>query len=227
MMIKTEDLWKIYNKGKENEVVALHSVNLKIKDGEFITVVGPSGSGKSTFLHLIGALDVPTNGKVIIDDKDISEMDERQLSKLRRKKIGFIFQAYNLIPSLNALENVMLPLIPMKMSNKHRTEKAEHMLKLVGLEKRMNHLPKQMSGGEQQRVSIARAFINNPEVILADEPTGELDSKTGAEIMELMKEFNRKQKATIIVITHDLSLEKYSDRVIQLKDGMIISDKKR
>lgn len=227
MMIKTENLWKIYRKGQENQVIALREANLKIRKGEFITVVGPSGSGKSTFLHLLGALDIPTKGKVFFDDKDISKLNEKQLSRLRRKKIGFIFQAYNLIPSLDARENVMLPLIPMKMTYETKLKKAEDMLKKVGLGKRMDHLPKQLSGGEQQRVAVARAFINNPEIILADEPTGELDSKTGAEIMELMKQFNRRQKATVMVITHDLSLEKYSDRVIKMKDGAIISDKKR
>lgn len=227
MMIEANDLWKIYNQGKPNEVVALKKVTLKIKQGEFITVVGPSGSGKSTFLHLIGALDVPTRGKVIIDKKDISKLNENQLSKLRRRKVGFIFQAYNLIPSLDARENVMLPLIPMDMSYNRKVEKAEKMLKQVGLGHRMDHLPNQLSGGEQQRVAVARAFINNPEVILADEPTGELDTKTGAEIMNLMKEFNRKKKATVMVITHDISLEKYSDRVIRLKDGAVVVDRKR
>jgi putative ABC transport system ATP-binding protein len=226
-MIRTEDVWKIYREGKDNEVIALRETNLKIKKGEFITVVGPSGSGKSTFLHIIGALDIPTKGKIFFNEKDISKLNERNLSMLRRKKIGFIFQAYNLIPSLNALENVMLPLIPMDMAYETKINKAEDMLKKVGLGKRMDHLPKQMSGGEQQRVAVARAFINNPEIILADEPTGELDSKTGEEIMELMKEFNRKRKTTVVVITHNLSLEKYSDRVIQLKDGAIISDRKR
>jgi putative ABC transport system ATP-binding protein len=226
-MIEARNIWKVYNEGQQNQVNAVRNINLKIKDGDFVTIVGPSGSGKSTLLHLIGCLDTPTRGEVLIDKRQVSHLSEKGLSKIRREKIGFIFQEFNLIPSLTALENVMLPLMPTKMPNNEMKQRAMEMLEAVGLEKRAHHLPSQLSGGEKQRAAIARAFINNPEIILADEPTGELDTRSGEEVMKLMKELNEKEKATVIVITHNLALERFSDRVIVLKDGAISIDKRR
>jgi len=200
----------------------LKGVNLDIHRKEFLAILGPSGSGKSTLLNMIGSLDLPTKGKVILDGKNIAHLPESDLAQLRGKKIGFIFQTFNLIPSLSALANVMLPMTFQGVSREERVKKAQSLLGKVGLGHRVNHLPSELSGGERQRVAIARALVNDPEVILADEPTGNLDSKTGKDIMSILLKFNQEGK-TVIMITHERSLSKYSDRICLLKDGKVIS----
>ncbi|MDP6642012.1 MAG: ABC transporter ATP-binding protein [Candidatus Nanoarchaeia archaeon] len=217
-IIKLEDVWKIYELG-EVKVEALRGLNLEVHRGEFLTVFGKSGSGKSTALNMIGALDIPTKGRIYLDGKNISRLEESDLAQLRGKKIGFVFQIFNLIPSLTALENVMLPMVFQEMNRAERIKRAEKLLRDVQLEHRIHHKPNELSGGERQRVSIARALANNPDVVLADEPTGNLDSKTGDEIMDLFKNLHKKFKKTIIMVTHDMSLIKFSQRTYILKDG--------
>jgi putative ABC transport system ATP-binding protein len=184
--------------------------------------MGPSGSGKSTILHMLGILDRPSKGKVIIDGVDVSKLDDDELAKIRREKIGFIFQFFYLIPSLTALKNVELPMTFLRGSVKDKEKKAKELLKMVGLEGRMTHRPSQLSGGESQRVAIARALANDPQIILADEPTGNLDSKSGKEIMEILQKLNKERKVTLIIVTHDSSIAKHAQRIISLKDGMIV-----
>lgn len=216
-VIHLEKVWKIYNIG-DVKVEALRGVTISINQGEFVAITGPSGSGKSTMMNMVGALDVPTHGAIYLDGKDISKLHESDLAEIRGKKIGFIFQQFNLISTLSALENVTLPL---EFQNNDSTLKtAEHYLEIVGLKDRMYHRPKELSGGQQQRVAIARALSNDPEVILADEPTGNLDSKTGKEIMLLLEKLHKEGK-TIVLITHDLSLVNYAERVIHLADGKV------
>lgn len=222
-ILELKDVWKIYSmKGVETD--ALRGVNLKIEAGQYAAIVGPSGSGKSTLMHILGCLDTPTKGKVLIDGRDVSEMNDDQLALIRRQKIGFVFQAYNLITSLNAIENVALP---MRFSGYGKSEafrKAKELLARVGLEKRMDHKPNEMSGGEQQRVAVARALINEPEIILADEPTGNLDTKTGKEIFELVEGLHTKTKKTLIIVTHDLNLAQRAHQEIRIKDGEIVGE---
>ena len=220
-IIKLENLSKIYHMGSER-VNAVCDVNLSIKRGEFIAIVGPSGSGKSTMMNMVGALDLATKGDIYLDGLDIEKVSESSLAQIRGKKIGFIFQTFNLIPTLNAIENVALPMIFQGVSKSKREERAKQLLKQVKLEQRMYHLPKELSGGERQRVAIARALANDPEVILADEPTGNLDSKTGEEIMDMFIQLN-KEGRTIIMITHDPTLAKRAKRVVRLRDGRIVS----
>ena len=220
VLIELRNVEKIYNEGKENEVRALRGVSLKVHEKDFIAIIGPSGSGKSTLLHMLGCLDKPTKGKVLIDGKDVSKMNDEDLARIRREKIGFIFQTFNLIPTLTALENVELP---MKLNGKKASEareRARELLKIVGLEKRLDHLPSQLSGGEQQRVAIARALANEPEIILADEPTGNLDSKTGFEIVKLMKKLNR-EGYTFVIVTHDLRIADFANKKIRIRDGKL------
>jgi len=205
------------------DVPALRGLDIDIKEGEFITILGKSGSGKSTSLNMVGCLDIPTKGKVYLDGQDISKLDENELARIRGKKIGFVFQTFNLIPSLNAIENVMLPMLFQDVPENVRRKRASELLNLVGLEGRMMHKQSELSGGERQRVAIARALINNPEIILADEPTGNLDSKTGMEIMNIFKNLHR-QKKTIVMITHDKYLANYAKRIVHLKDGRAIQD---
>ncbi len=200
---------------------ALCGVNVKIKKGDFISIIGPSGSGKSTMLNMVGILDRPTKGRVLIDGHDITNLDENQVAEIRGKKIGFIFQTFNLIPRFSALENVMLPMWFAGIETQKRKEKAKNLLKKVGLEKRMQNRPAQMSGGERQRVAIARALANDPEIILADEPTGNLDSKTGKSIMQTLKSLNREGN-TLIVVTHDKDISKQTDKQIKLLDGKVL-----
>lgn len=216
-IIELKDVWKIY-KMDAVEVPALKGVNLDIKKGEFLVVLGPSGSGKSTLLNAVGCLDTPTRGTILLDGQDISKLDESHLAQIRGRKIGFVFQTFNLIPSLTALENVALPMTFQRVQREERTRKAREMLEKVGLGHRINFKPSQMSGGERQRVAIARALINNPEVILADEPTGNLDSKTGIEIMNILLKLNKEGK-TIIMITHEAHLAKFAERICFLRDG--------
>jgi len=202
-------------------IKAVCEASLEIKKGEFVAIVGPSGSGKSTMMNMVGALDLATKGDIYLDNLNIEKVSESQLAQIRGRKIGFIFQTFNLIPTLNALENVALPMVFQNVPRSERIERAKKLLTDVRLESRMYHLPNELSGGERQRVAIARALANDPEVILADEPTGNLDSKTGEEILKMFLELNKKGK-TIIMITHDHNLAKKAQRIIRIKDGMIV-----
>uniref|UniRef100_A0A7C4WF53 ABC transporter ATP-binding protein n=1 Tax=Geoglobus ahangari TaxID=113653 RepID=A0A7C4WF53_9EURY len=219
-MIELIDVYKSYKTGYY-EVLALRGINLKIDRGEFVAIMGPSGSGKSTLLYLIGCLDKPTKGRVIIDGEDVTQMNEKQLTEIRRDKIGFIFQQYYLIPTLTALENVELPMVFKGIPKMERKKKAEYLLTLVGLKDKENRKPNELSGGEQQRVAIARALANNPSILLCDEPTGNLDSKSGRQIMDLIKDLNEEMGVTVVLVTHDSSLKVYADRIINIKDGQL------
>ena len=220
-LIEVKKLNKIYGSG-EAEVKALKNINLNIEQGEFVAIVGQSGSGKSTLLHLIGGVDIPSSGEVIIDGKNIYKLKEKELSILRRRKLGFIFQFFNLIPVLTAQENIEMPVLldNEKIDKKYMNE----LLRILGLEERKNNYPSQLSGGQQQRVSIGRALANKPSIILADEPTGNLDSKNSKEVLELLKYCAKKYNQTLILITHDINIAKSADRVITIEDGEIISD---
>ncbi|OYT56231.1 ABC transporter ATP-binding protein [Candidatus Bathyarchaeota archaeon] len=221
---ETINLTKIY-KSNSVEVYALQNVNLKIRRGEFVAVVGPSGSGKSTLLNLLGVLDKPTSGHVLIDGVDTSTLNSVELAKLRNEKIGFIFQAYNLINRTTVLRNVELPAVVKGVPKEERIRRAKELLELMGLGDKLNRKPLTLSGGEQQRVAIARALINNPTLILGDEPTGNVDSKTGYEIFDLLRKLSREHGATIVVVTHNLELAKLTDRIVYLRDGKIEDEK--
>ena len=221
-MIEVKNVTKIYKMGKET-VVALNNVSLNIDKGKFVAIVGPSGSGKSTIMHIIGGLDSPTEGHVYFDNKDISKYKDKEKAKFRNSEIGFVFQAFNLENTQTALENVMMPLIFSGSSKKNRKSKAGKALELVELGHLKNHKPNEMSGGQRQRVSIARALVNDPKIIFADEPTGNLDSKTGENIMNLFKDLNN-QGYTIIMVTHNMEEAEKAKRVVRIKDGNIISD---
>ena len=222
-ILRVENLCKNYGKG-ETLVKALDNVSFKVEKGEFIAVVGSSGSGKSTLLHILGGVDRPTSGKVFVDGVDVYELNETNLAIFRRRQVGLIYQFYNLIPILNIKENITLPIL---LDNKKPDEKyLNELIDTLGLNNRVNHLPNELSGGQQQRVSIGRALMNRPALLLADEPTGNLDSKAGREIIELLKLSNQKYKQTIIMITHDHNLALCADRIITLEDGKIISDEK-
>ena len=210
----------------ESTLRVLNNVDMQIKEGEFMAVMGPSGSGKSTLLNMIGALDKPTSGKVLIRGTDLSTLDDNQLADLRNKEIGFIFQFFNLISRMNALKNVELPMAIAGKSRSVRRKRAEELLTLVGLEKRMDHRPTQLSGGEQQRVAIARSLTNDPSVLLCDEVTGNLDTSTGDDIMELLKNLNKEQGKTFVLITHDPQVGQATERLIQLRDGVIVGEKR-
>jgi putative ABC transport system ATP-binding protein len=222
-VVELKQVSKIY-KMDEVEVKALDGIDMKVEKGDFAAIIGPSGSGKSTLLHMIGLLDRPTYGKVFLDGIDISKLNDNELARLRGNKIGFVFQFFNLYPILTALENIELPMMINEKNKKERRERALELLKIVGLEKRAEHLPSQLSGGERQRVAIARALANNPSLILADEPTGNLDSKAGKEIIELLDKLQEKEGKTIIMVTHDVNIAKYAERLIYLKDGKIIKE---
>ncbi|MEA3378768.1 MAG: ABC transporter ATP-binding protein [Nanoarchaeota archaeon] len=224
-VIELKDVWKVYQMG-EVEVAAVRGISLNIRKGEFAAIIGASGSGKSTTMNMIGCLDNPSKGDILLDGQNIRHMNESQLALARGKKIGFIFQTFNLIPSLNAMENVMLPMTFQNFPQEIKEKRAKYLLNKVGLKERFDHRPSQLSGGERQRVAVARALSNDPEMILADEPTGNLDSKTGIHIMELLNELNDKEGKTIILVTHDLHIAKGAERVISLKDGKIIEDYK-
>ncbi|NLM74157.1 MAG: ABC transporter ATP-binding protein [Clostridiaceae bacterium] len=212
-----QDIVKTYNMGDEDQVV-LKGINLSVDEGEFLSVLGPSGSGKSTLMNIIGCLDMPTSGTYILRGRNISEQDQKQLARIRNKEIGFIFQSFQLLPRLTALENVELPLIYSKIPPSERRKRAMEMLEKVGLADRMYHRPNQLSGGQQQRVAIARALSNNPTLLLADEPTGALDQKTGKQVMELFRELNN-EGHTIIMITHDSNIASYGNRIVRILDG--------
>lgn len=220
-ILRVENLSKVYGKG-ENKVVALDDVSFSVEKGEFVAIVGASGSGKSTLLHLVGGVDRPTKGKVFIDGKNIYAMNDDKLAIFRRRQVGLIYQFYNLIPILNVEENITLPL---ELDNREVDKKAlKELLELLGLENRSKHLPNELSGGQQQRVSIGRALITNPAIILADEPTGNLDSKSSDEIVALLKKSNKDYNQTIIMITHNMEIAKEADRIIKIEDGRIVEE---
>ena len=221
-MIKIEDMQKIYKMGT-NEVRALDGVSVHIRSGEFVSIIGPSGSGKSTLMNMIGCLDSPTSGKYYLDGKEVSRLKEDALAEIRNKKIGFIFQGFNLLPKLSALENVELPLIYMGVDKKERREMSVEALERVGLGSRLDHKPSELSGGQQQRVAIARALSSRPSLILADEPTGALDSKSGEEILNMMMELNGEGK-TIVLITHENDIAMRAKRLVRIHDGKIVED---
>jgi putative ABC transport system ATP-binding protein len=222
-MIKAENLMKIYQLG-DNEVRALDGASFAIHKGEMVAIMGPSGSGKSTLMSIIGCLDVPTSGNYMLDGLAVESMSEAQLAEVRGRKIGFVFQQFNLLARTSALENVMLPLTYAGFSGKDRRERAMKALDRVGLAQRTHHAPSELSGGQQQRVAIARALVNEPAIILADEPTGALDSKTGVEIMDLFQSLHKDHGQTVILVTHDSYVARHTDRVIKLSDGQIVSD---
>ena len=220
-IIELRDVWKIYNEGEENQVIALNNINLHVKKGDFIAIMGPSGSGKSTAMNLVGSLDIPTRGKIFLDQHNISHLSESDLAQVRGRRIGFIFQQFNLIPNLTAKENVMPPMMFQGVDEIKREQKAETLLKMIELGNRMDHYPSELSGGQQQRVAIARALANDPEVILADEPTGNLDTHTGQIVMKFLNELNDKGK-TIIIVTHDPNLAtEHAKKIYWIKDGQI------
>lgn len=220
-LLNFENVWKIYQMG-EVEVPALKGINVEIKKGDFVAIVGASGSGKSTMMNLIGCLDVPSKGKILLKGQDISRLSESDLASFRGKTIGFIFQQYNLIPTMSAFENVMLPLEFQEADDSIASKRTREILEFVELSDKMHNLPSQLSGGQQQRVSIARCLVTDPEIILADEPTGALDSVTGENIIKMLEKLWREEGKTIIMVTHDLNLAKYANTTIELKDGEII-----
>lgn len=222
-MIELKNVKKIYDNGAI-KVEALKNINLKIDKGEFVAIIGSSGSGKSTLLHLLGGLDSCTSGRILVDETNIGNMDDDEMSKYRLNKVGFIFQFFNLIPILNVLENITLPL---RIAKKEiDNDYLKELLNMLGIDKRINHLPSQLSGGQQQRVAIARALLTNPSIILADEPTGNLDSENSNEVIELLKCAARKFNQTVLIVTHDNEVAEKADRIIEMKDGVIISDKR-
>jgi putative ABC transport system ATP-binding protein len=221
VLLRLENVWKIYKMG-DVEVPALRGVNVEIKRGDFVAIMGASGSGKSTMMNLIGCLDVATKGDIYLKSRDISKMKESDLASLRGRTIGFIFQQYNLIPSMTTFENVMLPMEFLEYDDKKAAERARDILKLVGLGDKMQNRPAQLSGGEQQRVSIARSLAGDPEIILADEPTGALDSVTGKEVIAMLRRLWKEQGKTVIMVTHDANLAKFAHTTIELKDGQIV-----
>lgn len=218
-LIKMEAIKKSFNIGKENELEILHGINFDVNEGEFVSVVGQSGSGKSTLMNIIGLLDRQTSGYYELNKVDISKLKDSELSSYRSKKIGFVFQNFNLIPRSNALKNVELPMTYAGIPKKERAERAEKLLEIVDMKDRMNHLPNELSGGQKQRVAIARSMANNPDIILADEPTGALDSKTGRTVMDLFHKLNEVENRTIIIITHNLELAKEATRIYKMNDG--------
>ncbi len=220
-IIQLKDVHKNYEMG-DSVIKAVSDVNLNVRKGDFIAIIGPSGSGKSTMMNLVGALDIATEGDIFLDDINIEHLQESELAQIRGKKIGFVFQTFNLIPTLTAIENIAIPMLFQGIEREERMKKAEEILEQVKLTHRKMHFPNELSGGERQRVAIGRALANDPEVILADEPTGNLDTKTGKTVLEILKNLN-KQGKTIIMVTHDLEMAKYANRVIKLKDGKIIN----
>jgi putative ABC transport system ATP-binding protein len=224
-IICTEDLWKTYDMGSEQQVQALRGVNIRIQPNEYVAIMGPSGSGKSTLMNLIGCLDTPSKGQYWLNGQLVSELNDDQLARIRNKEIGFVFQTFNLLPRATSLHNVELPLIYAGMPAEQRIERAREVLTAVGMESRMNHKPNELSGGQRQRVAIARALVNTPSIILADEPTGNLDSQTGVEIMALFDRLHE-QGNTIVLVTHEHDIAGYAHRVIHIRDGQVFSDQK-
>lgn len=223
-VVRITDVTRIYYMGKV-EVQALRGINISVSKGEFLSIMGPSGCGKSTLMHIVGCLDRPTNGHVHLDEVDVDELDDNSLAEIRNKKVGFVFQTFNLLPKLNAIENVELPLIYAGIGFDQRRKKSAELLEVVGLKERLYHKPSELSGGQSQRVAIARALANDPSIILADEPTGNLDSKSGDEIIRLFQELNERG-ITLIIVTHDQEIANHSKRIVRLKDGLVVSDEK-
>jgi putative ABC transport system ATP-binding protein len=224
-LIETRDLWKTYVMGSE-EIHALRGVSIQIERGEYVAIMGPSGSGKSTLMNLIGCLDTPTRGTYLLNGKEVSRMDDDELARIRNEEIGFVFQTFNLLPRASALHNVELPLVYAGVSSAERTERAKAALEKVELTHRMHHKPNELSGGQRQRVAIARALVNNPSILLADEPTGNLDSKTGVEIMALFERLHAAGN-TIILVTHEADIAEHAHRIISIRDGMVEKDVSR
>lgn len=220
-LIKLENVWKKYQMGKL-ELVVLKDVSLEIAYNSFTVIMGASGSGKSTLLHILSCLDVPTKGNVFLDGQNVSKLSQNQLAEIRSRKIGFVFQQFNLLSHLNAFENVAFPMIFQGMREQQRREKAKNILTQVGLAERITHKPTELSGGQQQRVAIARALANNPEIIVADEPTGNVDSKTGKQIMDILFDLHKTEKRTVIVVTHDSQITSYAEKIINIKDGQLV-----
>jgi putative ABC transport system ATP-binding protein len=220
-LIELKKVNKVYQMGKV-QIRALNNVNLRINKKEFTAIMGPSGSGKSTLLNMIGLLDRPTSGKVFLDGVETSKLADDELARIRNRKIGFVFQFFNLLPNLTALKNVELPMIFAGIEQNRREKKAKELLKMVGLRKRISHKPTELSGGEIQRVAIARAMANNPEIILADEPTGNLDSKSGKEVMKVLAKLNKERKVTLVIVTHEKYIAEYAKRIIRIVDGRIV-----
>ena len=226
-MIELQGIIKRFYIGQPNDLEILHGIDLKVNRGEFVSIVGSSGSGKTTMMNIIGILDRPTEGEYILDGVDVAHAKDRDLSMIRNKKIGFVFQTYNLISRTSALKNVELPMLYAGIGKKERTERAKELLNMVGMGERMSHTPDELSGGQKQRVAIARAMANNPSIILADEPTGALDSKTGRMIMDIFHRLNEEQGKTIVLITHSQELAEETQRIVTLKDGIIIGERRR
>jgi putative ABC transport system ATP-binding protein len=224
LSVKVVEVEKTYSLG-ENKVHALKGINLELKRGEFVAFMGPSGSGKTTLLNLIGVMDKPSKGKIYVDGIDLTILKEKDLTKIRRSTIGFIFQFYNLIPVLSAFENVELPMLISGVPTKGREIRARELLQMVGLGERLNHRPDELSGGEQQRVAIVRALANRPSIVLADEPTGDLDSKTGKEVILALRDLSNREGATVVVVTHDPTVASMATRVFEMRDGMIINER--
>lgn len=224
-IIEMHNITKSFYKGKPNQLDILKNINISIKKGEFVSIVGASGSGKSTLMNIIGVLDRQTSGEYILDGIDISKISDNNLADIRNKKIGFVFQTSNLIPRTNSLKNVELPMLYNGLDKTERVKRAMHLLRLVKVEERLNHFPSELSGGQRQRVAIARALANNPDILLADEPTGSLDSQTGRVVMNIFHEVHKTQGKTIILVTHDRELAKETQRIITIKDGGIIGEK--
>jgi len=225
-LLNLDNVWKTYDMGKAGKLDVLKKINLRVSEGEFLAITGPSGSGKSTMMNLVGALDIPSQGAVYLKDRDIAKMGQSALSEFRARTIGFVFQQFNLIPTLSALQNVMLPMEFIETNSSDAKKRARELLEMLGLGDRLNHKPTELSGGQQQRVAIARALANDPEIVLADEPTGNLDSATGKFVLDFLGNINKKENKTVILITHDLHLINYAKRVVHLKDGVIIKDAK-
>lgn len=225
VILELSNIKKDYYIGTENELSVLKGISLKVNKGEFVSIVGPSGSGKSTFMNIIGALDKPTTGSYILNGSPVQDLGEDELSSIRNKEIGFVFQNFNLIPRCSALKNVELPMFYAGVPSNERTKRAKELLELVGMGHRMNHVPNELSGGQKQRVAIARALANNPAIILADEPTGALDSKTGNMVMDLFLKINKEEGKTIVLITHSNELAEQTRRIVTIADGQIISDR--
>ena len=226
LIIDLKGIKKRFFEGTENEIEVLKGIDLQVYEGEFVSIVGASGSGKSTLMNIIGALDRASEGSYLLDGVDINQADDNELSHIRNKKIGFVFQTYNLIPRISALKNVERPMLYAKVPGAERTERAKELLKLVGMEDRMKHNPDELSGGQKQRVAIARAMANHPAILLADEPTGALDSKTGRLIMDIFHQLNREQGITVVLITHHMNEAEHADRVIVMNDGLVVMDGK-